>query len=312
MNTIWVNFVKRIRSFYSSIKSNKNYKFLVISISFFFFIFLFICSIHSSVSNDDKEIMPDHTEIAATIYAEIFLRTEIAATIYAQITPVESSTPIPTQDPFISIFAQYPCSDLSYFKIQGKVSAILSEDLIEVFVNNEPKIVRYLGLDNPDETTTKISDSAKVKSQELALGRDVTILTNNAYDEHGNLLGYIFTPNSFVNLELIRAGLFKATKNDSLPFAFLFSNYEFQAEESQLGIWLFPTETSTPISTKTPIPTKTSSPSLNCHPSYPDVCIPYPPPDLDCGDIPYRRFRVLPPDPHGFDGDNDGIGCESE
>jgi micrococcal nuclease len=40
------------------------------------------------------------------------------------------------------------------------------------------------------------------------------------------------------------------------------------------------------------------------------VCIPPPPPDLDCGDIPYKRFRVLPPDPHRFDGDNDGIGCE--
>lgn len=32
--------------------------------------------------------------------------------------------------------------------------------------------------------------------------------------------------------------------------------------------------------------------------------------DLDCVDIAYCRFRVLPPDPHGFDGDHDGIGCE--
>ena len=49
----------------------------------------------------------------------------------------------------------------------------------------------------------------------------------------------------------------------------------------------------------------------NCDPSYPDVCIASPPPDLDCGDIPYKKFRVLPPDPHKFDGDKDGIGCES-
>jgi len=41
------------------------------------------------------------------------------------------------------------------------------------------------------------------------------------------------------------------------------------------------------------------------------VCIPPAPPDLDCGDISYRRFEVRPPDPHGFDGDHDGIGCES-
>lgn len=54
-----------------------------------------------------------------------------------------------------------------------------------------------------------------------------------------------------------------------------------------------------------------SPPAEDCDPSYPDVCIPSPPPDLDCGDIPYRRFRVLPPDPHFFDGDGDGVGCEA-
>ena len=45
-------------------------------------------------------------------------------------------------------------------------------------------------------------------------------------------------------------------------------------------------------------------------PSYPTVCIPSPPPDLDRADIEYRRFRVVPPDPHRFDGEGDGIGCE--
>jgi hypothetical protein len=47
-----------------------------------------------------------------------------------------------------------------------------------------------------------------------------------------------------------------------------------------------------------------------CDPSYPDVCIAPYPPDLDCGEIPYRRFRVIGSDPHGLDGDRDGIGCE--
>jgi hypothetical protein len=49
----------------------------------------------------------------------------------------------------------------------------------------------------------------------------------------------------------------------------------------------------------------------NCSPAYPGVCIPPPPPDLNCGDIPYRNFTVLAPDPHNFDGDRDGIGCET-
>jgi PKD repeat protein len=46
-----------------------------------------------------------------------------------------------------------------------------------------------------------------------------------------------------------------------------------------------------------------------CDPSYPGLCIPPPPPDLDCDNISARNFRVLPPDPHRFDDDNDGIGC---
>lgn len=53
-------------------------------------------------------------------------------------------------------------------------------------------------------------------------------------------------------------------------------------------------------------------PAGNCDPSYPTVCIPPRPPDLSCADVlPATDFTVLPPDPHGFDGNEDGIGCES-
>lgn len=85
-----------------------------------------------------------------------------------------------------------------------------------------------------------------------------------------------------------------------------------------------PTQSFTITSTSTPRPTYTLRPkntptmatpsaggSSNCHPSYPGVCIPPPPPELDCKDISYRRFQVIPPDPHNFDGDGDGVGCES-
>jgi len=54
-----------------------------------------------------------------------------------------------------------------------------------------------------------------------------------------------------------------------------------------------------------------SEPTPSCDPSYPDFCIPPSPPDLDCADIPTKNFTVLYPDPHNFDGDGDGIGCES-
>ncbi len=177
MNEIWGNFVNLVKSIYFSVKNNKRDRILIIIISSILLILLCLCSSSRSIGNDDEPIMPDHTEIAATIYAEIYLRTEIAATIYAQLTPAESSTPIST---------------------------------------------------------------------------DTLIPT----------------------------------------------------------ITSFPTDTTTVYPTITPIPTSVSAASSNCDPSYPDVCIPSPPPDLNCGDIPYKRFTVLPPDPHGFDRDKDGIGCE--
>jgi phosphotransferase system IIA component len=49
---------------------------------------------------------------------------------------------------------------------------------------------------------------------------------------------------------------------------------------------------------------------ISCHPSYPDECIPPPPPNLNCDDVDATNFQVVGSDPHGFDGDNNGIGCE--
>ena len=49
----------------------------------------------------------------------------------------------------------------------------------------------------------------------------------------------------------------------------------------------------------------------SCDASYPTICIPPPPPDLNCSDIPYTNFKVVPPDDHHFDGDHDGVGCET-
>lgn len=74
----------------------------------------------------------------------------------------------------------------------------------------------------------------------------------------------------------------------------------------------------TPVPTVPPAPTTAPTPvpqaqtqAQNCDPSYPTLCIPPNAPDLNCGDISARRFQVLQPDPHRFDGDRDGIGCES-
>ena len=77
-----------------------------------------------------------------------------------------------------------------------------------------------------------------------------------------------------------------------------------------------PTATPTPVFTSTPTPmppaiSPTPTPTPDCDPSYPDVCLPSPPPDLNCSDIPHKNIKVLQPDPHRLDGNKDGVGCKS-
>jgi hypothetical protein len=86
------------------------------------------------------------------------------------------------------------------------------------------------------------------------------------------------------------------------PFTPEETDYQRELEESVSSESDSPSQPSAPVQ-----PTEEN----NCDPSYPTLCILPHSPDLDCGDIPDKNFEVLPPDPHGFDGDNDGIGCES-
>ncbi|HEX2048039.1 MAG TPA: hypothetical protein VHF27_09750 [Acidimicrobiales bacterium] len=69
--------------------------------------------------------------------------------------------------------------------------------------------------------------------------------------------------------------------------------------------------TSTTIAARRSVPT-TQAPTASggCHPSYSGACLPIGP-DVDCGEISARRFRVVGPDVYRLDADSDGIACES-
>ena len=70
-----------------------------------------------------------------------------------------------------------------------------------------------------------------------------------------------------------------------------------------VGIVLISTSQSSELA-----PTSTED---NCDVSYPDICIASGNSDLDCDEIVHSNFRVTGDDPHGFDADKDGIGCET-
>ena len=96
------------------------------------------------------------------------------------------------------------------------------------------------------------------------------------------------------------------TVRGSDPHRFDADNDGIGCESSQSRHWYVEPDTSKP---DTPVMQKHAAP--DCLNSYPDFCIPPGTPDLNCSDIQYSDFTVRGSDPHRFDADNDGIGCES-
>jgi hypothetical protein len=48
-----------------------------------------------------------------------------------------------------------------------------------------------------------------------------------------------------------------------------------------------------------------------CDPSYPTICLTPGMRGLSCRDIGFANFQVVGRDPHGFDRDHNGVGCEA-
>ena len=212
----------------------------------------------------------------------------------------------------------------------GTVVGIVDGDTISVSIDGQYFRVRYIGMDTPEQNEPYYYQ-ATAANQALVYGKEVVLVKDvSETDRYGRLLRYVFVGNVFVNYELVKQGYASiATYPPDTACSSYFSTGQNQARSSQTGIWN-PTPISPPTvvvsgsgtGTGAGVGTGSSSGSGNnevssnndngnCDPAYPTVCIPSPPPDLDCKDISYRRFQVLSPDPHNFDGDHDGIGCES-
>lgn len=229
-----------------------------------------------------------------------------------------TAIPHPTSTPTLVATATAAASP-TVASLPGEIATvtdIIDGDTIAVSMNGQSYRVRYIGINTPETGDTcgkeaTAANAALVEGQTVRMVKDV-----RETDRYGRLLRYVYVGNIFVNGELVAGGWAQAV--DYPPDTGMSSVlHGLMSQGAGRGCALVsgalptvPVRGPEPI---VPVPQPTSpSSGGNCDPSYPTVCIPPPPPDLDCGDIPYRRFQVLPPDPHNFDGsDKDGIGCES-
>ena len=200
--------------------------------------------------------------------------------------------------------------------------------------------VRLVQIDTPEPGTAECFSRAAGRElrRMLPAGARVTLEADprlDQVDRYGRLLRYVHHKGRNLNLALVQKGAATVWfyDGDRGRYAAKLLAAARAARSARRGLWgacphavwnpFAPATTgpgSPPPSTGSPPPPPaqqdTAPPQRPvaggaCDPSYPTVCIPPPPPDLDCGDIDQRRFPVRPPDPHRFDGEGDGIGCES-
>jgi len=200
--------------------------------------------------------------------------------------------------------------------VPANVTRVIDGDTIEVEIDGRLFKVRYIGMDTPETVhptrgVEPFGREASDRNRQLVEGKTVYLEKDvSETDRYDRLLRYVWVDGTMVNAVLVLEGYARvATYPPDVKYTEDFLELERGAREAGRGLWTkgmpAPGEEEGTGVAETVAPV-----SGECDPSYPDACIPSPPPDLNCADITYRRFTVLPPDPHRLDGDKDGVGCE--
>jgi micrococcal nuclease len=211
----------------------------------------------------------------------------------------------------------------------GVVQAVRSVTDGDTIVLADGRRVRLAQVDAPEATSTTECYGAESTKALVGLvgGKSVTLRQPSngpAKDRYGRTLAEVYVGGVSVNEALVRMGAaewYDEFKSEDADLARRLQAAENEARQARRGLWsacatATATAPTTPRSTTPPAtsPPTTAAPAStgNCDPAYPDDCIPPAPPDLNCSDI-GRMVRVdhTYGDPHGFDRDNDGFGCES-
>ncbi|MGH2995170.1 MAG: thermonuclease family protein, partial [Gaiellaceae bacterium] len=181
--------------------------------------------------------------------------------------------------------------------------------------------VRLLQIDTPElgegecysRKAALVLRSLLPQGTRVRLERDPSL---DRVDRYGRLLRYVHSGRTNLNVALVERGAASVWFYDGERgrYAARLLAAARAAKAGRRGLWSACPATrldpSGSVETRRGAAPQQNNPA-RCDPSYPDVCIPSPPPDLDCGDLPYRGIRVVGADPHRLDGwDDDGVGCE--
>jgi micrococcal nuclease len=200
---------------------------------------------------------------------------------------------------------------------------VVDGDTVKVAYRGSEVSVRVIGIDTPEtvhpsEPVECGGPQASATATELLSGRQVRLVfdpSQGRVDSYGRMLAYVEAPGvGDFGLAMIRRGrAAEYTYDTSYARQTRYQAAEAGARTHGRGVWAGCGGVEAPLRTQTqPAPQPVvgrGGAGGKCDPGY-DPCVPPYPPDIDCGDVD-GPVRVLGDDPHGFDADGDGIGCDS-
>ena len=163
--------------------------------------------------------------------------------------------------------------------------------------------VRLLQVDTPEVGTGECYSRASKKAllRLVPEGSSVGLEADAGLDQvdrYGRLLRYLWRGGANVNLALVRQGAAAPYfyDGDQGRFADRLLSAAKAAKAARRGLWgACPGTLLDPFrqveTRQKDTTTRGIVPRSGCDPSYPDVCIPPYPPDLDCADVPLRRLQ---------------------
>jgi len=201
------------------------------------------------------------------------------------------------------------------------VARVIDGDTITIREGNKSFTIRLGCIDAPEKAQRPWGDRASSRlKQLLPVGKTVnirvTIMKKDRY--YGSIVNEVFSGKKSINFQMVKEG--QAVVNPQYLSNCLGQYQQWlaaqaTAKKKKLGFWKQPNPTlpwdfrAGRASGSSFVSGHLDAPKT-CDAAYPDVCIPSLPPKVNCVSVPYYNFRVLPPDPHGFDRDGDGWGCE--
>lgn len=251
----------------------------------------------------------------------IFWRIGLLVVLALLVTPQAGMSQAPGLQVYLPIVIRMPdaqalaaCIPPGAVMQTGKVTAVVDGDTIRVDIGGQNFVVRYIGIDTPEDTSQReyYGPEATARNRQLVEGKIVRLYKDvSETDRFRRLLRYVYVDNTFINYQLVREGYANVdTYPPDVSCAAYFAQAESDARVEKRGFWANPTPGPQPTLQPTP-PPGSEPPVPGC------TCTG---PDLNCSDFSTQAeaqscFNYCMAQGYGdvynLDGDNDGKCCES-